>query len=87
MLLMTLTSPTRMSAEELDAPPRPRIAWMELTCLACGEVAGYVEDARIVRPAAPGRIRLEGKRFACGRCGGVLLPGERGVSNSAAGIG
>jgi hypothetical protein len=67
--------------------PTPRIAWTELTCLVCGELAGYIEDHRIVRPLKPGRIRLERSRLGCGRCGGLLLAGERGTSTSQAGIG
>jgi len=72
---------------EATAVPRTRIAWTELTCLTCGEVAGYIQDHRIVRPVAPGRIRLERSRLRCGRCGGMLLPGERGTSTTPAGIG
>jgi hypothetical protein len=50
-------------------------------------VAGYVENQRVVHPVLPGRIRLERGRLACGRCGGMLLPGERGTSATHAGIG
>jgi len=69
------------------APPRVRISWLELTCLPCGEVAGYIEDQRIVRPVYPGGIRLERNRPRCGRCNGLLLAGNRGVATSRAGIG
>jgi hypothetical protein len=69
------------------AVPRARIVWTELSCLTCGEVAGYIQDHRIVRPVTPGRIRLERSRLRCGRCGGMLLAGERGTSTSPAGIG
>jgi len=67
--------------------PRVRISWLELTCLPCGEVAGYIEDQRIVRPVFPGGIRLEGNRPRCGRCSGLLLAGNRGVATSRDGIG
>lgn len=70
-----------------EAPTRVHIRWTEFTCLVCGELAGYVEDERIVRPVSPGRIRIERARLVCGRCGGLLLPGERGTSTSQAGIG
>lgn len=70
-----------------EAPIRERIKWTELCCLTCGEVAGYIENQRIVRPVSPGRIRLERARLSCGRCGGLLLPGARGTSNTQAGIG
>jgi hypothetical protein len=70
-----------------DAPPRVRIAWLELSCLPCGEVAGYIEDQRIVRPNLPGGIRMERGRLRCGRCGGLLLPGNSGYATSRAGIG
>ena len=66
---------------------RERIEWTELSCLTCGEVAGYVENQRIVRPVLPGRIRMERGRLACGRCGGMLLSGACGTSTTQAGIG
>jgi hypothetical protein len=69
------------------APPRVRISWLELTCLPCGEVAGYIEDQRIVRPVYPGGIRLDRNRPRCGRCGGLLLAGNRGVATSREAIG
>ena len=75
------------ASEPAEAPTRVRIAWTELTCLTCGELAGYVENQRIVRPLKPGRIRLTGRRLGCGRCGGLLLFGERGISTTQAGIG
>jgi hypothetical protein len=50
-------------------------------------VAGYVENQRIVRPVFPRGIRLERGRPLCGRCGGLLLSGERGVAFSRGSIG
>ena len=76
-----------MSASTGDAPPRVRVAWVELSCFTCGEVAGFIEDQRIVRPVYPGGIRLERGRPRCGRCGGVLLTGYCGVASSRAAIG
>jgi hypothetical protein len=77
-----------MSDVEADEPPiRVRIAWVELTCLPCGEVAGYIEDHRLIRPILPGGIRLDRGRLHCGRCGGTLLRGNSGVANTRAGIG
>jgi hypothetical protein len=70
-----------------EPPERVRIAWLELTCLPCGEVAGYVEDHRIVRPTYPGGIRMERNRLRCGRCNGMLLPGARGVASLRGQIG
>jgi hypothetical protein len=86
MSLMTLSA---ISPGTLDPapPPRIRIDWFELTCLPCGEVAGYVENQRIVRPVFPRGIRLERGRPLCGRCGGLLLSGERGVAFSRGSIG
>jgi hypothetical protein len=66
---------------------RVRIAWLELTCLPCGEVAGYIEDARLVRPIYPGGIRLQANRLRCGRCNGMLLPGDRGIATARGQIG
>ena len=70
-----------------EPPPRVRIAWLELTCLPCGEVAGYIEDERLVRPVYPGGIRLERGRPRCGRCNALLFGGWRGVASSRASIG
>lgn len=66
---------------------RQRIEWTELSCLTCGEVAGYIENQRIVRPVVPRRIRLERGRLRCGRCGGLLLVSGHGTSTSRDGIG
>ena len=66
---------------------KPRISWVELSCLNCGELAGYVENERVVKPVVPGRIRLDSGRPRCGRCNGLLLTGERGIANSVASIG
>jgi hypothetical protein len=76
-----------MSASTEDALPRVRFTWVELSCFTCGEVAGFIENERIVRPVYPGAIRLERGRPRCGRCGGVLLTGQRGVASSRAAIG
>jgi RNase P subunit RPR2 len=66
---------------------KPRISWVELSCLSCGELAGYIENARLVKPVVPGRIKLDGRRLRCGRCDGLLLSGARGVATSEQGIG
>jgi hypothetical protein len=63
----------------------PRISWIELSCLNCGELAGYIEDNRLVRQITPGRVRLHNRRLRCGRCGGLLLTGDRGVSTMTGG--
>lgn len=77
-----------MALNQIEEPrERVRIAWLELTCLACGEVAGYIEDERIVRPVYPGGIRLERGKPKCGRCGALLFGGQRGVALSRQDIG
>ena len=84
MMLMT------MSAALIDGSAnvaKPLISWVELSCLNCGELAGDVENDRIVKPVVPGRVRLESGRPRCGRCNGLLLTGERGVATSQASIG
>jgi hypothetical protein len=74
--------------ELLDQPrDRVRISWLELTCLACGEVAGYIEDERTVRPVSPGGIVLEHGKPRCGRCHALLFGGTRGVAISRSDIG
>jgi hypothetical protein len=74
--------------QQLDQPrERVRIAWLELSCLPCGEVAGFIEDERVVRPVYPGGIRLDRGRPRCGRCGALLFGGERGVAISRSDIG
>jgi len=86
---MSLMTMSVEPLQTLDPPPpaRIRIDWFELTCLPCGEVAGYVENQRLVRPVYPGGIRMERGRPRCGRCGGLLLSGERGVAFSRGSIG
>jgi RNase P subunit RPR2 len=42
----------------------------------CGELAGFLEDRRRVRPRVSGSVRFDGRRLTCGRCGSILLPGE-----------
>jgi hypothetical protein len=86
MSVMT-TSATYASTFDDAAPVRTRITWLELSCLPCGEVAGYIEDQRLVRPVTPGAIRLERNRLRCGRCGGLLLGGNRGEAKTRDGIG
>ena len=76
-----------MSGSSEDVPQRVRLAWVELNCFSCGEVAGFIENERIVRPVYSGGIRLERGRPRCGRCGGTLLAGARGVATSRAAIG
>ena len=66
---------------------RVRIAWLELTCLPCGEVAGFIENDRLVRPVYKGGIRLDRGRPRCGRCGALLFGGERGIATSRGNIG
>ena len=82
---MTTTDAPRVATDE--PAPRVRISWLELTCLPCGEVAGYIEDERLVRPVYPGGIRLERGRPRCGRCGALLFGGWRGTASSRASIG
>ena len=77
-----------MTLAQLDqAPDKVRIAWLELTCLPCGEVAGYVENGRLVRPVYPRGIRLQRDGLHCGRCNSLLFSGERGVATSRNDIG
>lgn len=88
---MTMTVATRTSTNSTTPDafvrPRVRIAWIELMCLPCGAVAGYIENGRIVRPNVPDGIRLLKGRLRCGRCDGVLLAGDRGVATTPGQIG
>jgi RNase P subunit RPR2 len=66
-----------------DEPPsrptprsKPTTVRVELTCLMCGELAGVIENRRLIRPRASGSLRYDGRRLTCGRCGSMLLPGE-----------
>jgi hypothetical protein len=74
-------------AQQEEPRQRVRIPWLELSCLPCGEVAGYIEDDRIVRPVYPGGIVLEHGRPRCGRCNALLFGGQRGVAISRSDIG
>lgn len=77
-----------ISVAQIEEPrQRVRIAWLELTCLPCGEVAGVIEDERVVRPVYPGGIRLDRGRPRCGRCGALLFGGDRGIATSRDNIG
>jgi hypothetical protein len=77
-----------MTVEAVEEPrQKVRIAWLELSCLPCGEVAGYIENGRLVRPVYPGGIRLERGRPRCGRCNALLFSGDRGVATSRESIG
>jgi hypothetical protein len=49
---------------------------IELTCLQCGELAGFLENQRVVRPRVPGSMRFDGRRLTCGRCGSMVIRGE-----------
>lgn len=76
-----------MLAHYEEPRQRVRIAWLELSCLPCGEVAGFIEDDRIVRPVYPGGIVLEHGKPRCGRCHALLFGGQRGVAISREDIG
>lgn len=86
-MTLSATAEVGFEQQEEDRPARIRIAWIELYCLPCGEVAGFIEDERVVRPVYPGGIRLDRRRLRCGRCGGTLLTGNRGLANTRDGIG
>lgn len=79
--MMTFAAPVEIET------PRERISWVELSCLNCGELAGYVENHRIVKPVSLGRVRLDKGRPRCGRCNGMLLYGDRGIATNTFGIG
>ena len=49
---------------------------IELHCLMCGDVAGVIEDRKIVRPTREGSVRYDGRKLMCGRCGSGLIPGD-----------
>ena len=55
---------------------RPVIVRTELSCLLCGEIAGVIENRRIVRPRSPGSVRYDGRRLTCGRCGSFVIAGD-----------
>src|SRR5437764_466712 len=67
-----------VSGSSEDVPQRVRLAWVELNCFTCGEVAGFIENQRIVRPVYSGGIRLERGRPRCGRCGECCWLGRVG---------
>jgi ParB family chromosome partitioning protein len=54
--------------------------WAELRCLMCGELAGVIENGRCLRPVSGDSVQRNGSHVACGRCGGSLVSGARGVS-------
>ena len=56
--------------------PNPTTVRLELTCLLCGELAGVIENGRVVRACMPGSVRYDRRRLTCGRCGSALIPGD-----------
>jgi hypothetical protein len=78
-MTMTAAAP---NLETTDHPVRKRLTWIELSCLNCGELAGYIEDRRVVRPVKTGGISFDSKRrLRCGRCSGLLLTGDHVLSS------
>jgi ParB/RepB/Spo0J family partition protein len=51
--------------------------WVDLSCLLCGEEAGWMVDGRELRPRRPNSVRLAGNQLLCGRCGGKLTAGQQ----------
>jgi ParB/RepB/Spo0J family partition protein len=69
-------------ALEIDATSvatRTAHEWLELDCLMCGEKAAIIERG-VIRSVTLDSTRRAGRRLVCGRCGGALTNGERGVS-------
>jgi ParB family chromosome partitioning protein len=54
-------------------------SWTELYCLMCGERGATVSNGT-VHAQYGGAVRQRGKQLICGRCGGALTPGERGIA-------
>jgi ParB-like chromosome segregation protein Spo0J len=50
---------------------------VEMNCVMCGEQAALMRQTVGVVPRSKNTLRRVGRRIACGRCGGTLLPGER----------
>jgi ParB/RepB/Spo0J family partition protein len=80
VLLKVIERARELLASSGQHQERHECDWVELRCLMCGELAGVVEGGRQLRPASVMSVRRSGKRLACGRCGGTLTPGARGVS-------
>jgi hypothetical protein len=59
--------------------PTTRQDWVELNCLMCGEPAAVIENGAI-HARSDKSLRQSGTRLVCGRCGGALARGDRGVS-------
>ena len=77
-----------MTQKEIQEPrEQVRIAWLELSCLACGEIAGFIEDGRNVRAVHVGGIVVDKGKLRCGRCNALLFCGHRGVARSRFDIG
>jgi ParB/RepB/Spo0J family partition protein len=66
-------------------PSRAPTEWLELECLMCGEKAAVIVNG-VIHSQAPESTRRDGRRLVCGRCGGALINGQRGVSYSATGM-
>jgi hypothetical protein len=53
--------------------------WVEMNCIMCGDAAAIIEDGGTVRALTATGVRSVGRQLVCGRCGGTLLPGDRGT--------
>src|SRR5262249_521252 len=59
--------------------PGSQRSWVELNCVMGGQRAATVENG-ILRAQPGSAVRQRGRQLVCGRCGGPLTSGERGLS-------
>lgn len=64
----------------MPLPTVAEVRWIELGCMLCGGrvTLTELEDGRFA--PTEGEVSRQGKRLACGRCGGTLVRGDRGTS-------
>ena len=75
LVILALMGGSSPSSDGSSFRRRPTVR-LELHCLLCGEVAGVLEDRRVVRPSTETSLRYDGRRLTCGRCGSGLIPGD-----------
>jgi ParB family chromosome partitioning protein len=66
--------------QRMPLPTVTEVRWIELNCMLCGSrvTLNEVENGKF--SATEGKVTRQGKRLVCERCGGMLVPGDRGTS-------
>jgi ParB/RepB/Spo0J family partition protein len=64
----------------MPVPTVTEMRWVELGCMLCGGRVTLTEVEGGKFSPTEGEAARQGKRLVCGRCGGTLVPADRGTS-------